>query len=168
MVRDEFPIEPPNGLVTVLDLWVSLPQFLRALVPLALMGLIWWLSSRESSAAPHSVMMALLHNSMHVIAYAAVAGSLWLAWSRRPVATLQGYRSRAAWLIAVAYGVIDELHQSFVPGRNCSLCDLASDALGAALAVVMLCGVTGRLVAWRLVVVALLAASGVSVGLETL
>ena len=34
-------------------------------------------------------------------------------------------------IIAVAYGVTDEFHQSFVPGRNPSLADLAADATGA-------------------------------------
>src|SRR5262249_41114226 len=48
-------------------------------------------------------------------------------------------RSAAAgWLGALAgcaaFGLIDELHQSFVPGRDASLHDAAADAVGAALA----------------------------------
>lgn len=42
----------------------------------------------------------------------------------------------AAWAIAVAYGVTDEWHQSFVPGRSAELRDLAADAIGALLAAV--------------------------------
>lgn len=42
--------------------------------------------------------------------------------------------SRVAFWIAVAYGATDEIHQSFVPGRDASVCDLATDAAGAWLA----------------------------------
>jgi len=37
----------------------------------------------------------------------------------------------SALAITVAYGVGDELHQSFVPGRSASLHDVGFDALGA-------------------------------------
>ena len=37
-----------------------------------------------------------------------------------------------AVLLTVAYGLTDEVHQSFVPGRTPELRDLAADALGAA------------------------------------
>jgi VanZ family protein len=36
-----------------------------------------------------------------------------------------------ALLISVAYGVSDEFHQSFVPGRQASADDLLTDAIGA-------------------------------------
>ena len=39
-----------------------------------------------------------------------------------------------AWLITVAYGVTDEFHQWFVPGRYASAFDWIADALGAATA----------------------------------
>ena len=37
-------------------------------------------------------------------------------------------------IIAVGYGISDEIHQYFVPGRHCSLHDVFSDAAGAILA----------------------------------
>jgi VanZ family protein len=37
--------------------------------------------------------------------------------------------------MAVAYGLTDELHQSFVPDRNGRLDDVVTDALGAAVGV---------------------------------
>jgi len=43
-----------------------------------------------------------------------------------------------AALIAAAYGVTDEFHQSFVPGRFCKLYDMAIDATGGVLAVTAL------------------------------
>lgn len=40
-----------------------------------------------------------------------------------------------AWAIASAYGVSDEVHQRFVPGRAADPADVLADALGAAAAI---------------------------------
>jgi VanZ family protein len=40
----------------------------------------------------------------------------------------------AAWGLCVAYGISDEFHQSFVPGRSPEVHDVTSDAAGAAIA----------------------------------
>lgn len=37
-------------------------------------------------------------------------------------------------LIAIAYGITDELHQYFTPGRHCSLSDLLANSFGAFMA----------------------------------
>jgi VanZ family protein len=42
-------------------------------------------------------------------------------------------------IIAVSYGVSDEIHQYFVPGRYCSLYDVFSDTAGAILAYGVAC-----------------------------
>ena len=42
-----------------------------------------------------------------------------------------------AWTTAVAYGLTDEWHQSFVPGRHAELRDLGADAIGAFAALVV-------------------------------
>ncbi|MBA3270396.1 MAG: VanZ family protein [Acidobacteria bacterium] len=47
-------------------------------------------------------------------------------WKNVTFATLA-----AAWGLAVAYGLSDEFHQSFVPNRHAELRDLAADAIGA-------------------------------------
>lgn len=104
---------------------------------------------------------------MHVVAYACIAASLWIAWSRRPVAVVCAFRSRGAWLVASLYGIVDELHQSFVPGRVCSVADWVSDALGAALAVVVLRGVAEGDQGWRRLASALFVASLLSVAAAT-
>ena len=39
-----------------------------------------------------------------------------------------------AMIIGTLYGVSDEFHQSFVPGRTASIWDLAADSIGVAIA----------------------------------
>ena len=61
--------------------------------------------------------------------------------SRRPG------KAKAAVLavsIAVAYGAFDELHQSFVPGRDVSFRDWISDSIGALIVVFVLVLVWSR------------------------
>ena len=43
----------------------------------------------------------------------------------------------AAFFLVVLWGVLDEIHQHFVPGRDASARDVAADALGAALALLV-------------------------------
>lgn len=50
-----------------------------------------------------------------------------------------------AWVLAVLYGISDEVHQSFVPSRHASPIDLAFDAFGAALG----CGAFALFIRWR-------------------
>lgn len=71
--------------------------------------------------------------SAHLLAYATLAGLLLFALARGG----QPHRLQAfgAWAMAVAYGLTDELHQSFVPDRNGRLDDVVTDAIGAAVGV---------------------------------
>ena len=45
---------------------------------------------------------------------------------------LRGGDALLAVVLSVVYGVSDEYHQSFVPGRDPSVADVAKDLLGAA------------------------------------
>lgn len=159
--------DPLRGLTAVLDCLVRIPKWLRVLVPITGMLVLWWSSSQVPGNEPHSTAQSLLHNMMHVVAYACIAASLWVAWSHRPVAAVQAFRSRGSWLLASLYGVVDELHQAYVPGRVCSFADLVSDASGAALAVVVLRGVSGVAPSWRRIACILVAASLISVAAAT-
>jgi VanZ family protein len=124
----------------VLAGWRSLPIAVRAVAPLAMMAFLWWSSSQSPASSGPNALRAFLHNGAHVLAYAGIAGASWLAlpaaWERRA-----GPRAAFASIaLAVAYGVVDELHQSQVPGRVCSIADLLTDACGACLAVAYLRG----------------------------
>jgi VanZ family protein len=49
-------------------------------------------------------------------------------------------RAALAILLATLYGVTDEFHQSFVPGRSPDRFDVLADCLGAAVTVVVIAG----------------------------
>lgn len=96
---------------------------------LALGGAVAWalvLFLQSSSSDAGSFLGFLPDGSdkvLHAGAYAVLAGLLTLATGRPLLAVV----------LATAYGVTDEIHQSFVPGRDPSVGDLIADALGATL-----------------------------------
>ncbi|MBF0627225.1 MAG: VanZ family protein [Magnetococcales bacterium] len=71
----------------------------------------------------------------HMFAYGVMAV---VAWSVLRQWTVLRHCWLWAWVYAVVYGVTDEWHQLFVPGRYGDLFDLLADAVGAALAIAML------------------------------
>jgi VanZ family protein len=72
---------------------------------------------------------------LHAIAYAALAALL------VPGLRGAGLPARRALLAAIAlaslYGVSDEIHQAFVPGRTADVLDWAADTAGAAVGAVV-------------------------------
>ena len=91
----------------------------------ALMAAIWLLSSR------HQTPIHLTGYWDKVVHFASWA-FLTVLLSRG----LRGGRGRlVAFTVAVAYGILDEFHQSFVPGREPSAADVLADSLGAAVGV---------------------------------
>ncbi len=76
---------------------------------------------------PEGLVNAVFKKTAHVAFYGALAGALQRALDLRPGSW------RWALLAAGLYGVSDEWHQSFVPGREATLRDVAFDVLGAGL-----------------------------------
>lgn len=109
--------------------WVGL--VLRWGPVVAWMAGIFFFSSRSQplgpvSEGPHGELVGRLS---HVGEYAGLALLL-----RRALGDgVGGWRGAGiAFAVAVGYAVTDEVHQRFVPGRECSVMDLGYDALGAA------------------------------------
>jgi VanZ family protein len=106
---------------------------LRALAPLALMALIFWLSSMSSDEEAKPLWEVMLRKLGHFGGYTALA-LLWF-WALRRSA-------QSAIPIAVAislvYAVSDEYHQTFVPGRTGTPIDVAIDAAGIAFAMLLI------------------------------
>lgn len=108
------------------------------LVPLVLvMGAIFLLSHLPNTGLseplfPHIDKLA------HLIAYATLAASLLYALPRTWHNKWHLARiSLLVVLFCLLYGISDEWHQSFVPGRDASAGDVLADVLGACLAMVI-------------------------------
>lgn len=94
----------------------------------ALMIVIFGLSSIPNLEAPpgglsDKAVHALVYSLLGALVTRAVAGAQWAGVT---LAT-----AVAASLISALYGVSDELHQRFVPGRSPEALDVIVDALGA-------------------------------------
>jgi VanZ family protein len=103
------------------------PTAARALAPLALMGLIFYLSAQQS-VGPE--LPAFTRVIAHFTEYALLT-TLW-GWALFPA--LGGRALVAAAAIAFAYAISDEFHQSFVEGRDSDPVDVLVDTAGIATA----------------------------------
>ncbi|MGA8891915.1 MAG: VanZ family protein [Anaeromyxobacteraceae bacterium] len=106
-------------------------RWLAFLPPLAYAAVIFALSS-QSRPLPFLPDELLLHDKLlHALEYS-VLGALLVVALR-----LAGLGPRAALLVAVLlgsiYGATDEIHQSFVPGRDAAVLDWVADTLGVIL-----------------------------------
>jgi VanZ family protein len=102
---------------------------LRRLPALLVMAGIWFLSSQSILPTPKGVFG--FDKVQHFIAYFVLAVSLGLwFFSGRPQKR-QWAPCVASAAIASAYGIIDEIHQYFVPGRDCNIWDWIADSAGA-------------------------------------
>jgi hypothetical protein len=114
---------------------------LRVAVPALIMGGSYWLSSVPGTPLPDDPafyavfvwMPSSVQNALHVPAFAGLA----LAWSWALAAWVHAESAAAigAFAITATYAVLDEWHQSLVPGRFASLTDIAFDIGGTAFGV---------------------------------
>lgn len=103
----------------------------------AWMAVIFYVSSQSHLQPPVPAdFQELVSNAAHFTEYAVLAMLL-----RRAAGHFEGGSSLKQvfilWLVATLYGASDEAHQVFVPGRTVSAGDLAMDALGAAVGVMI-------------------------------
>ena len=100
------------------------------------MGVIFYLSSQSSIPQAAGIPSVIIAACGHLFAYAVLA----ILLARGFGANYGNFQRRAllAWSLATLYGVSDEFHQSFVPGRHPSVLDVGIDAAGAAIGLGML------------------------------
>ena len=104
----------------------------RFLPPLVVMAIIFTVSHQPGDqlslpAFPGSDKLA------HAAAYGLLALTLIGAFSRSTQQSRPGLVVGVACLWSLAYGLSDEFHQSFVPGRSVSGFDVLADLVGALL-----------------------------------
>jgi len=107
----------------------SLPALARLLPALGVMAAIFLLSHQQADDLPP--LFPHFDKIAHFLIYGLLAAALVGAFE-------PGLRQRRPWPVAgivvlwcLAYGLSDEFHQSFIPGRFPSLADIVADTLGA-------------------------------------
>jgi VanZ family protein len=94
--------------------------------PLALMGVIFFFSAQPDLSTGLGTWDLVVRKLAHMAEY----GLLFLLWLR----ALGANRGLVAALLTLGYAATDELHQSFVEGRNGTPVDVLVDAAGIAIA----------------------------------
>jgi len=115
---------------------------LRILAAMGWMCLIFLISAQRTVPQPPGITPAITSNLGHFSVYFVLAILIW--W------VLEGFglEGRRRWLLAfgltVLYGLSDEWHQSYVPGRQPDILDVMVDALGAACGLGVVRWIQGR------------------------
>lgn len=99
------------------------------LVAVLYMAAIYWASAQSGERVGRLLWFPGSDLLLHGLAYAGLS-MVWYAALRRS-GLRPGAAAVAAYSIAVLYGVVDEYHQSFGPGRDASWLDLVADSAGA-------------------------------------
>lgn len=81
---------------------------------------------------------SLLRKAAHVAEYFVFGLLLWRAFRADATTSWQTRWAARAFLLALAFASLDELHQSFESGRTASVLDVGIDAVGAGLALLWL------------------------------
>jgi len=114
-------------------------QKFRMALPLTIMAGMFAVSSIPGTPAAAPATLQQLdpfwHNALHIPAYATLA----LAWFWALLPTVGSMRRTASigMLISFLFGILDEYHQSSVPGRTASLMDLLLNATGVLAALLL-------------------------------
>ena len=104
-------------------------------VSICIAVVIFLLSAQSKLPIPKTVSFRGLDKLLHACAFGSLAFTLsyWFAadkWLTKPFRYFV-----VVCLITACYGISDEIHQIFVPGRDASLYDWFADCTGAVLAV---------------------------------
>jgi len=103
---------------------------LRFLPALAWAGVIFYISDQPTLPDVPGLASTITSVLGHFTVYFVLAVLIWWGLGARGLTDRQ--RVGIAFTIAVLYGVSDEWHQSFVPGRQPDIFDIITDAVGAA------------------------------------
>lgn len=109
--------------------WIDVP-IVRLLPAAWAMATIWWLSDRETLPKPPGLAFELWSVLGHFTMFGLLAIAVWFGLGMNS-RMLDRERTVYAIAIATLYGLLDEFHQRYVPGRQPDLMDVLVDFLGA-------------------------------------
>lgn len=107
-------------------------QSIRVVPMIAVMGTIFFLSHQPSTTLPLPQIPGF-DKLAHATVYACLAGSVIYAVPIRFRTVKPLLTAMTVVLFCLVYGISDEYHQSFIPGREPSFGDLLADTTGAVL-----------------------------------
>jgi len=120
-------------IVTPVDMKASAPANVWLLLLCGYCGLIYYLS--DQSHVPVPDVFDFQDKLIHAFAYGVMAFLFWQAWRGRLSLRLLAVLTV---VFCSLFGVTDEWHQSFVPGRDASFFDWLADTMGAFLLTIAL------------------------------
>jgi VanZ family protein len=104
---------------------------------LAALGIVFWLSSRSDVPGAHAVW----DKALHTVGYAGL-GVLALRAFHGGFTPPRLAPTLYAASVVILWGISDEFHQTFVPGRDASAWDVLADTIGVACAVAVVAATT--------------------------
>lgn len=99
-----------------------------------IMGIIFYLSHQPNDFAELPPLIGV-DKLLHIIAYSSLAGTFLYALKPLVHNSNRSVTAVVIVLFCIIYGISDEFHQSFIPGRFSSIWDVLADGLGALLVV---------------------------------
>jgi len=109
---------------------IILARFIFLALTILWAGVIFYLSSQPSIDTPS--LFPGQDKLFHMVAFG-ILGFFLMGGMK---VTNSGYRTRQVWfvvILVVLYGLLDEFHQYFVPGRTMDIYDALADAAGGLL-----------------------------------
>jgi VanZ family protein len=96
------------------------------------MAVIFFLSHQPTIEYPGGLDAKLVSTLGHISVFAVLSVLIWWALGLSPLPL--GRRATLSVLLSMLYGLSDEWHQSFVPGRTPDILDIVADTFGATMA----------------------------------
>ncbi|RJP22647.1 MAG: VanZ family protein [Candidatus Omnitrophota bacterium] len=103
---------------------------------LAYMGFIFYLSSRSQFPVDVPEWFYYFDKCVHMVLFGCLGFLFLRAWLQGEYSRISFFAILVTIIFTTLYGISDEFHQSFVPGRTPDAQDVIADAVGAILACV--------------------------------
>ena len=113
-------------------IFLRMAGLLRLIPMLVCMATIFILSHQPGST--HEWLFHGADKIAHLVVYAVLSGTVIYAFSAETRRRNRGVVLIAALLVPILFGLSDEYHQSWIPGRTSEFLDLVADAAGGLVA----------------------------------